>query len=133
MEIKTAKIKKATVAFNKFDKWDKLSVLVTFEDLGELSNWKLSLSAPLNVEYLAKLMSYTSTNEIQKLKGKNIRVVIHHACICGLGHPVEDKFVSNLSSFGITEIGDWDAASFTAWLERDWDAIVGGHYDDYDY
>lgn len=134
MEIKNAKIKKATVAFDKFNQRDKLAVRITFEDLGDLSNWSFSLSNPLNIEYLAKLMSYTGTDEIQKLKGKNVRVAIHHGCICGLGHPIEDKFVSNFSSLGITELGhDWEAAPFTAWLEKDWEDILGGHYDDYDY
>lgn len=70
MEITNVRIKNVTVGL---DSRHNLSARMTFENQYATCDWSFSLTDPVDVHRLMKLMSYAGTNTVQKLNGKIVR------------------------------------------------------------
>ena len=68
MEITNVRIKNVTVGL---DSRHNLSARMTFENQYATCDWSFSLTDPVDVHRLMKLMSYAGTNTVQKPKRKN--------------------------------------------------------------
>lgn len=120
MNTYTVGIKKGTVGL---DKHNFLCARLTLEGLeeAEIQDLTVSLLDSENVELLTKLMNYTGAKEIQKLKSKQLRVIIDDYAIWGFGHPTEDKFFAftpdgvgaeATEAIVMDELMDWKEADY---------------------
>lgn len=90
MEITNVRIKNVTVGL---DSRHNLSARMTFENQYATCDWSFSLTDPVDVHRLMKLMSYAGTNTVQKLNGKIVRKIDHNNNFSGFGDPIKDKFI----------------------------------------
>lgn len=90
MEITNVRIKNVTVGL---DSRHNLSARMTFENQYATCDWSFSLTDPVDVHRLMKLMSYAGTNTVQKLNGKIVRKIDHNNNFRGFGDPIKDKFI----------------------------------------